>query len=210
MSLQVTIDQLSSGALPTQWDSGAGFDCTSAPYYNRPNSEDRRMRANYLANIILQDWGIFYSPKSGSLEDVVKTIPYTKVRNPNSDWHIECADLEAILVVAGNSYSNAQDRLDSCSGGNMGQECVCNSEIDKMKWKTIFDWAEICVQYKSSENGVDSCIVEAFQDANIELTQAQKDAINDEEGFGLTNNTTLAILGGVTLVSIGLILKYVK
>ena len=41
-------------------------------------------------------------------------------------------------------------------------------------------------------------------------TQAQKDALNDEEGFGLTNNTTLAILGGVTLVSIGLILKYVK
>ena len=210
MSLEVTINQLSSGALPTQWDSG-GFDCTKAPYYqNAPSQVARREKANYLANIILEDWGIYYSPVYGSWNDVVKTIPYHKVRNPNSEWHIECADLEAIFVVAGNAYSDAQDRLDSCSTGLMGEECICNSEIDKMKWKVIFDWAATAVQYKSSEDDIDSCIVEAFEDVNFDINQALQDAIKGDEGMGLSSNALMAIVAGVTLVSVGIILKYVK
>ena len=210
MSLEVKINQLSSGAVPTQWDSGAGYNCTDAPYSNQPSAEDRRMEANYLANIILEDWGIYYSPMYGSWSDVVKTIPYHKVRNPNSEWHIECADLEAIFVVAGNAYSDAQDRLDSCSSGHLGKECICNSEIDKMKWKVIFDWAATAVQYKSSENDIDSCIVEAFEDANFDINQALQDAIKSDEEMGLSSNVLMAIVAGVTLVSVGIILKYVK
>jgi len=209
MSLEVTINQLSSGALPTQWDSGAGFNCTDAPYYNRPNYQDRKDRAYYLANVILSDWGIIYN-LSGGLEDNVYTIPYHLVRNPQSEWHIHCDDLDSIFIVAGNEYVNAQDRLDSCGTSYTDAECVCNAEIDKIKWKAIFDWATTAVQYKSSENDIDSCLVEQFEDANFDINQALQDTLKGDEGLGLSPNVLMAIVAGVTLVSIGIILKYVK
>jgi hypothetical protein len=209
MSLVVTINQLSSGALPSQWDSGAGFNCTDAPYGNRPNYQDRKDRAYYLANIILEDWGIRYN-MGGSLEDNVYTIPYNLVRNPQSEWHIHCDDLDSIFIVAGNAYSDAQDRLDSCGTSHTDLECVCNAEIDKIKWKAIFDWATIAVQYKSSTNDIDACIVDAWQEANFDIQEALHDSLNADEGLGLSSNALMAMVAGVTLVSVGIILKYVK
>ena len=205
-------------ARPTQWDTGtpsmpfcAGCDCLYE-YTNTPSSAEEVAKGRWYANGILEEWGIHYSPSAEggcgneNWSSCVRLIPYNLVRNPDSNYYIACQDLEGILAIAGNEYSNAQDRLDMSSS----RPEACNARVDKYKWKRIFDWAEIAVQMQSSNNDVDSCIVESFEEANIELNQAQIDALNDEEGFGLTNNTTLAILGGITFVSIGLILKYVK
>jgi len=211
MGLEVNINQLSSFALPTQWDGGAAFTCSDAPYYaNTPDPNDRSEKAIYYTNGILNDWGIKYTPMVGSDMEIIKTIPFNLVRNPESDWYVHCDDLQSILVVAGGSYSNAQDRLDACDTTYLGAECICNSQIDKKKWKAIFDWAEIAVEYKSSENDIDSCIVEQFQDANIEITQSMEDMLEEKEGLGLKPETLLAIVAGATLTTIGLILKFVK
>ena len=160
------------------------------------------------ANFILQEWGIYYTPHASPYyeTDWLRVIPYNLVRNPDSEWYIACQDLEALLVVFGNQYSNAQDRYDMC--GN--SICRCAASIDKAKWLGLFNWAEIAVQMQSSANDIDSCIVESFEDANIEINQQMEDMLNDAEGLGLTPNTMLAIVAGVTALSIGVILKYVN
>jgi len=160
------------------------------------------------ANYILKEWGIYYYPDQGQYynSDFVRTIPFNLVRNPDSEWYIACQDLEGLLVVFGNQYSNAQDRYDMSSGSS----ALCAAYMDKIKWKVLFDWAETAVQMQSSVNDIDSCIVESFEDANIDINQQMQDMLNNEEGLGLTPNTMLAIVGGLTLVSVGAILKFSK
>jgi hypothetical protein len=187
--------------------SASNFQC-AALWSENWSTQEINVNGICAANFILKEWGIYYTPDASQYyeSDWVRTIPENLVRNPDSEWYIACQDLEGLLTVFGIQYSNAQDRYDMCGDAI----CRCAATIDKIKWKQLFDWAETAVQMQSSVNDIDTCIVESFEDANTQLTQAQIDALNNEEGFGLTNNTMLAIVGGLTLVSIGAILKYVK
>jgi len=217
MSLTPNIDTTGFYSRPTDWyegspccytfGGGCGCACVNLTA-NVPSGSAVEGKAEWYANGILDEWNIRYT--TGTYYSYVGLIPFNEVRDPDSEWHIECQDMEGILAVAGNEYSNAQDRYDMCSSGWNGNQCKCNANIDRKKWKYIFDWAEIVVQYQQSNNDVDSCIVESFEDANIEINQQMQDMLNNEEDFGLTNNTMLAIVSGLTLVSLGVILKYVK
>ena len=225
MSLEVNINQNSANAVPTifndngdaQYMLASNNNChseaTSGADGNCANS-CQMAYATLQANRILEEWGIHYTPDASQYyeDDWLRSIPFNLVRNPSSEWHITCQDLEGILSVSATKYSNAQDRLDGCpqTSGYEGLFCDCNANIDKEKWRLIFNWAEEAVQYQSSTNDIDTCIVEAFEDSNLEITQQIEDMLNDKEGMGLTSNTLMAIVGGATLITIGLILKFVK
>jgi len=221
MPLQVNINQNSPNAVPTNFDDngdanyllGSNNNCWAQQSNSADGSCGGGCQSNYgilQANRILEEWGIHYTPSASPNyeDDWLRSIPFNLVRNPESEWNIHCDDLQSILVVSGNMYSNAQDRYDMCGGFDVF--CKCNANIDRRKWKAIFDWAEIAVQYKSSENDIDSCIVEQFQDANLQITQSMEDMLEEKEGLGLKPETLLAIVAGATLTTIGLILKFVK
>ena len=68
----------------------------------------------------------------------------------------------------------------------------------------------MAVQYKSSQNDIDACIVESFEDVNEEVYNEWKGMIDSGGNLGLSNNQLFGILGGVTALSVILILKFVK
>ena len=222
MPLNVQINPNSPNARPTNVGSsepeyngqgcasgvgGGSFSCMDTQSYvvSEWSMNGQGMCA---ANYILKEWGIYYYPDEGQYynTDFLRGIPTYLVRDPQSEWHITCTDLESILAVSGISYSNAQDRFDEA----VSNPQRCAARIDKVKWKAIFDWAEMAVQYKSSQNDIDACIVESFEDVNEEVYNEWKGMIDSGGNLGLSNNQLFGILGGVTALSIVLILKFVK
>lgn len=159
----------------------------------------RRAKGIEYGRKLMRQWGLGYG------DDGLDTIPYSLVRDRNSEYYVPCEDLENIFIQASNKYDEAFEAHNDCN--SFSGKCKCKKVIDKAKWEYIRNWADNARQAQSAIYGYDSCDEEEQAEAIDSVLSYAENILGDKtKGFGSVSNVQLAAMVGIGGIALSLIL----